>query len=225
MLGTPVNHVRDVLPSRIQIIIISLCQDLMRLQNRKQQRHWHILGMEQTRRECGIMHMQTSTAYICICACICKPPQEHAVLTHSEGDTPNVYGFNCRGRPNHVKWQCHVFEDALQNNSSIQSNGHTPTHGRTAKRGINRSKPCMTILHDGSTQGGAGWNAPRAAGKEASPSAKQSVSNYQSGRRIETPTLYLSPLVSILYTVRKWTLLNLAPAASQASRDVEREES
>ena len=160
------NHVRDVLPSRIQIIIISLCQDLMRLQNRKQQRHWHILGMEQTRRECGIMHMQTRTAYICICACICKPPQEHAVLTHSEGHTPNVYGFNCRGRPNHVKWQCHVFEDALQNNCSIQSNGHTPTHGRTAKRGINRSKPCMTILHDGSRQGGAGCNAPRAAGKE-----------------------------------------------------------
>ena len=26
------NHVRDVLPSRIQTIIISLCQDLMRLQ-------------------------------------------------------------------------------------------------------------------------------------------------------------------------------------------------
>ena len=61
--------------------------------------------------------------------------------------------------------------------------------------------------------------------KKASQSAKQSVSNYQSGRCIEAPTLYLSALVSILYTVRKWTLLNLAPAASQASRDVKREES
>ena len=162
---------------------------------RKQQRHWHILGMEQTRRECGLMHMQTRTAYICICACICKPPQEHAVLTHSEGHSPNVHGFNCRERPNHVKWQCHVSEDALQINSSIQSNGHTPTHGRTAKRGINRSKPCMTILHDGSRQGGqgamppraagkeqtgrAGWTAPRGVSKKASPSAKQSVSNVQ----------------------------------------------
>ena len=76
-----------------------------------------------------------------------------------------------------------------------------------------------------SRQGGARWTAPRGVSKKVSPSAKQSVSNYQSGRRIETPTLYLSPLVSILYTVRKWTLLNLAPAASQASRDVEREES